>query len=98
MFIISIAVLPSDCAVVLCVRCSSAPHVALRHWYTDTIVHWYTGTHQSDCAVLYLTGRRIIFQLTDSLRPHFGHTFGSQLFLVYWGLHLVGNEGRIIGK
>jgi hypothetical protein len=92
MFVISIAVLQSGCAVVLCVRCSSAPHVALRHWYTDTVVHWYTGTHQSVCAVLYLTGRQSQFS-SDSLRPQLGHTFGSQLFLVYGSLRLVRYEG-----
>jgi len=43
--------------------------------------------------MLYLAGRRLSFQLTNSLRPQFGHTFGSQLFLVYWGLRLVGNAG-----
>jgi hypothetical protein len=91
-FIISIAVLPYGCAVVICVWCSSAPHVALRHWYTDTMVHWYTGTHQSDCAMLYLTGRQCQFS-ANSLRPQLGQTFGSQLFLVYGGLRLVGNEG-----
>jgi hypothetical protein len=68
-----LSVLPSDCAVVLCVRCSSAPHVAAR-----------CCTLQDDS---------FSFQLTDSLRPQLGHTFGSQLFLVYGGLRLVGNEG-----
>ena len=85
MFIISIAMLTSGCAVVLCVRCSSAPNVALRHWYTGTLA----PTNQTARCCNDIPS----FQLTDSLKPQLGHTFGSQLFLVYGGLRLFGNEG-----